>query len=116
MSGRMEKPQHGWMRVAGPSFRICGSDWRLAPKGFRRSFAGKTSHCQNDTELRLAAKHALVCLGGFFERTGFNHGTHAGELGKAQRVLGIRWCSRCPTLNRSTSHDELNRCDIDGLG
>ena len=36
------------------------------------------SHRQNNSELRLAAHHARVSLGRFFERIGFNHGTHAG--------------------------------------
>ncbi len=36
-----------------------------------------TSHCQNDAELCVAAHHSRVSLGGFFERIGFNHGTHA---------------------------------------
>ena len=37
-----------------------------------------TSHRQNDAELCIAAHHARVSLGRFFERIGFNHGTHAG--------------------------------------
>ena len=57
-----------------------------------------TSHRQNDAELCLAAHHARVSLGRFFERIGFNHGTHAGQFGEAQRVLGIGWLFPRPSL------------------
>jgi hypothetical protein len=43
-----------------------------------RSRYRPTSHRQNDAELCIAAHHARVGLGRFFERIGFNHGTHAG--------------------------------------
>ncbi len=46
-----------------------------------------TSHRQNDAELRLAAHHARVSLGRFFERICFNHGTHAGQFGEVQCTL-----------------------------
>ena len=42
--------------------------------------AAPTSHRQNDAELRLAAHHSRVSLGRFFERIGFDHGTHAGQF------------------------------------
>ena len=61
----------------------------------------RTSHRQDDAELRVAAHHSRVSLGRFFERIGFNHGTHAGQFGEAQRVFGIGRCSRGPALNAS---------------
>ena len=36
-----------------------------------------TSHRQNDAELCIAAHHARVSLGRFFERVRLDHGTHA---------------------------------------
>ena len=50
--------------------QLCGG--RLPGYGVR------SSHCQDNAELRVAAHHAGVSLGRFFERIGFNHGTHAG--------------------------------------
>src|SRR3984885_5960720 len=72
-------------------------------------------HRQNNAELRFAARHARVRLGCLFERISFNHGTHSAQFGEAQCVLGIGWRSRGPALNRSTSIDELYRCDLNRI-
>jgi hypothetical protein len=50
---------------------LCGG--RLPGYGVR-----SISHCQDNAELRVAAHHAGVSLGRFFERIGFNYGTYAG--------------------------------------
>src|SRR5580704_18523192 len=70
------------------------------------------SHCQNDAELCLAVHHARVSLARFFQWISFDHGTHAAQFGKVQRILGIRRRSRGPALNRSTSGNELHRRDL----
>src|ERR1044071_5429408 len=74
-----------------------------------------TSHGQYDTELSLAAHHPRIGLVRFFERIGLDHGAHVGQLGKAQRVLGIGRRSRGPALDRPASTDELDRGDLDGI-
>src|SRR5207302_11461403 len=74
-----------------------------------------TLHRQNDAELRLAAQHSFVSFSRFFERIRLNHRTHAAQFGKVERVLGICRCSRGPALNRSTSTDQLYRCDLNGI-
>src|SRR6266581_376150 len=74
-----------------------------------------TSHRQNDAELCVAAHHSRVALGRFFERVGFDHRTHAGQLGESKRVLGICRRSGSPTLNRPISKNELWRCDFNGV-
>src|SRR5271169_2104474 len=66
-----------------------------------------TSHGQNDAELCVAAQHARVSLGCFFERICLDHGTHAGQFGEVQCVFGIGGGSRSPALNPSTSAYEL---------
>jgi hypothetical protein len=48
-----------------------------AGRGTETGECRRPSHRQNDTELCLAAEHARVSLGRFFQRIGFNHGTHA---------------------------------------
>jgi hypothetical protein len=55
-----------------------------------RGSAEPTLHGQDDAEFRLAAHHARVSLGRFFQRIGFNHGAHAGELGEVQSIFGVR--------------------------
>ena len=42
-----------------------------------------TSHRQNDAELRVAADHARVAFGRFFEWICFDHGAHSGQFGEA---------------------------------
>src|SRR6266496_3691443 len=74
-----------------------------------------TSHRNNDAELGLAAQHSRVSLGRFFQRICFDHRAYAAQFGKAQCVLRVGWCSRGPALNRSTSADELYRCDLNGI-
>src|SRR5215467_14615683 len=75
----------------------------------------QTSHRQNYAELCVAAHHACVSLARFFERICFNHGTHPGQFGEAQSVLGIGRCSRGPALNGSSSKNELCWCDLNGI-
>jgi hypothetical protein len=82
---------------------------------FAASTGACGSHCENHSELCLAAYHPRVCLSRFFKRICFNHGTHTTQFGEAQCVLGIGWCARSPTLNGSTSADELHRCDLDRI-
>src|SRR3989441_1021668 len=72
-------------------------------------------HRQNHAELRIAADHSRVSLRRFCERIFFDHRTHPAQLRETQRVLGIRRCSRGPSLNASASGNELNRCDLDGI-
>jgi len=56
-------------------------------KLFNRLPCWSTSHRQNDAELCVAAQHARVGLGHFFERVRLDHGTHAAQFGEAQCVL-----------------------------
>src|ERR1044072_5804668 len=76
----------------------------------------QSSHRQDDAELCVAAEHARVSLRSLFERICLNHRAHAGQLGEAQRVLGIGRRPRGPALNRPTPRDELYRRDLDGMG
>ena len=46
-------------------------------------------HSQDDAELCVAAQHAGVGFGSFFEGKFFNHRAHAGKRGKAQGGFGI---------------------------
>src|SRR5262245_28988378 len=43
-----------------------------------RSLCLPTSHCQNNTELCIAAHHSSVSFSRLFEWIGFDHRTHAG--------------------------------------
>ena len=76
------------------------SDGAIGPTGI-------TSHRQNDAELCVTAHHARECFLRSFEWIGFNHGTHATQLGEAQGVLGIRWSSNRRALDGTLSADEL---------
>ena len=53
-------------------------DRAIKSRVFHQAFPERTSHRQNDAELRFAAQHARVRLGRSFERIGFNHRTDAG--------------------------------------
>src|SRR5208282_2151664 len=74
-----------------------------------------TSHRENDAKLCLAAHHARVSFGRFFERVCLDHGTHAAQFGETQCVLGVGCRSSSPALNRSTSSNELYRRDLNGI-
>ena len=41
-----------------------------------------TLHRQDDPELGVAAHHARISLGHFFQRIAFNHAAHASEFGE----------------------------------
>jgi len=47
------------------------------------------SRGQHDAKFCLAAHHACISLGRFFQGIGFDHGTHSGEFREAQCVLGV---------------------------
>src|SRR3954469_1943927 len=79
------------------------------------SAACRVSHCQNDSKLRLAAQHARVSLASSFERIGLDPCSHALQLRKVERDLGIGGGSRKPALNRPAAGDELYRRDFDGV-
>jgi len=64
-------------------------------------------HCQNHAELRLPAQHPRVRLGRALERIGLDHGTHAGELGEAQGVLGISLLGERPGFGSTPDGDHL---------
>src|SRR4029077_18791884 len=85
--------------------RLKESQGAVEASGRVRSRRAPTSHRQNHAELRFAAHHARVALSRFFEWIRFNHGTHAGEFGEAQRILGISWRSGGPPLNRFNSEN-----------
>jgi len=55
-------------------------------------------HGKDDAEFGFPAHHAGVALRCFLERVDFDHGTHAGQFGELQRILGVGWCSRSPAL------------------
>ena len=61
------------------------------------------SHRQDDTELRVAAHHARVGFGGLLQGIGFDHRPHAGELGEANRVLGVGRGPRVAALDAETA-------------
>src|SRR5215472_2587709 len=79
--------------------------YRLRTK--RLNSSRLVSHRQDNTELRLATHHASVSLRRFFERIGFEHGTHAGQFGEVHRVLGIRSCPHRRALDGTLSGDGL---------
>jgi mono/diheme cytochrome c family protein len=45
------------------------------------------SHRQHNAKLRVTTHHAGICLGGLFQRVGFDHGAYTAHLSKAKRVL-----------------------------
>ena len=56
-------------------------------------------HRQDDTEVRFAAQHAVVSLGGSFKRISFYHRTYAAQFSEVECVLRIGGGSRGPALN-----------------
>ena len=79
----------------------------VATRFDERAVLNVTSHGQDDAELCVTAHHPRECFLRSFEWIGFNHGAHATQLGEAQGVLGIRWCSHRRALDGTLSADEL---------
>jgi hypothetical protein len=79
--GRRYKSAGEWGRAPTAEH---GGTWLPAKSGGKpphskgKRDARSSSHRQDDAELGVAAEHAGVSLGRFFERISFDHRAHAG--------------------------------------
>src|SRR4029077_4450912 len=78
-----------------------------------RAFDLFAGDIENHAKARFAAHHALVRLGGFFQRKNFVHGMHVPRHTKFECVLGIDGHSRVPAFDGPRASDEQNRIDRD---
>ena len=80
--------------------------------GVRHRSALPASHRQHDPEARLAAHHAVVGLGGPFQRVHLVHRTDAGLDAERQRVLRVDGRAGVPALDGPAAPDEQERGDL----
>src|SRR5262245_43862555 len=77
----------------------------LAPAK-RGRLQGLAVHRKHHAKARLAAEHAVVALGGLFERDDFIHRMDSGPGAKLQRVLRVNRGAGVPALDRTTSAEQ----------
>ncbi len=63
----------------------------------------------------MAAEHARVSIGSFFQREFFDHRAHSGKRGETQGVFGVAGSAGSPALQALAAVDERDAGDCDGL-